>query len=311
MSVADLDPHYRRYAQPLRARPAGARAAIGMGVGATLILLAALTLSPRGAAVTETKVVANVERPRAAVSAAGKISAKISVEAIEASALMAKPFGAFDIAAPQFDGEKKTIAVRDGENGSGRIDTIAIGQFAMGAPFIRVDIHQDIVAKEKTSDFFLDMTRHAAQAGLNVAKIGQPSALITKFGPFETAEIRLSQPASEGVAASERSCYATRFIDGKLALEIAGLACGEASRPLDRVALGCLLDGVDYTVSADNPALKDFFAQAASTSSIGCANMSRDDLTATIPTQKNAKRPGSGARRAHAKTSRQVLQPAN
>jgi hypothetical protein len=310
MSVADLDPHYRRYAQPLRARPAGARAAIGMGVGATLILLAALTLSPRGAAVTETKVVANVERPRAAV-AAGKISSKISVEAIEASALMAKPFGAFDIAAPQFDGEKKTIAARDGENGSGRIDTLAIGQFAMGAPFIRVDIHQDISAKEKASDFYLDVARHAAEAGLNVTNIAEPSALITKFGPFETAEIRLSQPASEGVAASQRSCLATRFIDGKLALEIAGLACGEAARPIDRVALGCLLDGVNYTVSADNPALKDFFAQAASTRSVGCANMSRDDLTATIPTQKNAKRPGSGARRAHSKTSRQVLQPAN
>ena len=186
MSVAELDPNYRRYAQPLRARPAGVRAAIGMGVGATLILFAALVFLPRGPGTAEPKVAANVEQPRVTVAPSRKISTKVSVEAIEASALMAKPFSAFDIAAPEFDREKKTIAVRDSENGSGRIDTIAVGQFAMGAPFMRVDIHQDIVDKEKTSDFFLDMTRHAAQAGLNVAKIGQPSALITKFGAFET-----------------------------------------------------------------------------------------------------------------------------
>ena len=308
MSVAELDPNYRRYAQPLRARPAGVRAAIGMGVGPTIILFAALVLLPRGPGTAEPKVAANVEQPRVTVAPSRKISTKVSVEAIEASALMAKPFSAFDIAAPEFDREKKTIAVRDSENGSGRIDTIAVGQFAMGAPFMRVDIHQDIVDKEKTSDFFLDMTRHAAQAGLNVAKIGQPSALITKFGAFETAEIRLSQTASEGVAASERSCIAARFIDGKLALEIAGLACGESAKPIDRVALGCLLDRINYTASPDNPALNDFFAQAASTRAIGCGDISRDDLTATIPAQKNAARPAQGARRAHARTSRQGAQ---
>jgi hypothetical protein len=282
-----------------------------MGVSATLILLAALVLFPRGSDKAEPpKVVTNVEPRRAiAVAPSGKISTKVSVDAIEASALMAKPFSAFDVAAREFDREKKTIAVRDGENGSGRIDTIAIGQFAMGAPFMRIDIHQDIIEKEKTSDFFLDMARHAVDTGLNVAKIGQPSALITRFGSFETADIRLSQPASEGVAASERNCLATRFIDGKLALEIAGLACGEAMRPIDRVALGCLLDRINYTASPDKPALNDFFAQAASMRAIGCGNISRDDLTATIPTQKNAARPAQGARRAHAKPTRQSAQP--
>lgn len=304
MSVAQSQPNYRRYAQPLRARPTGVRAAIGMGVSSTLILLAALVLFPRGSDKVEPKVAANVEPPRAvAVAPSGKITAKVSVDAVEASALMARPFSAFDVAARDFEREKKTIAVRDGEGGSGRIDTIAVGQFAVGAPFMRIDIHQDIVDKEKASDFFLDMARHAVDAGLNVAKIGQPSALITKFGSFETADIRLSQPSSQGVA-SERSCLATRFIDEKLALEIAGLACGETAKPIDRVALGCLLDRITYTASPDKPALNDFFAKAASASSIDCANISRDDLTATIPAQKNAARSAQGARRVHAKTSR-------
>lgn len=306
MSVAQSEQNYRRYAQPLRARPTGVRAAIGMGVSSTLILLAALVLFSRGSDNVEPKVAANVETPRAiALAPSGKITTKVSVDAVEASALMARPFSAFDVAAREFEREKKTIAVRDGENGSGRIDTIAVGQFAVGAPFMRIDIHQDIVDKEKASDFFLDMARHAVDAGLNVAKIGQPSALITKFGSFETADIRLWQPSSQGVAASERSCLATRFIDEKLALEIAGLACGETASPIDRVALGCLLDRITYTASPDKPALNDFFSKAASASSIDCANISRDDLTATIPAQKNAARSAQGARRAHAKTSRQ------
>lgn len=307
MTVAEFNPNERQYARPLRARPAGARAAIGMGLGATFILLAALVLLPREPRSVEPKSVTHVEPPRAAPARASKLSSKISVEAVEASALMAKPFSAFDIAAPEFAGERKTIAARDGENGSGRVDAITFGRFAMGAPFMRFDVHQDIADKEKTSDFFLDMTRHAAQAGLNVAKIGQPSALNTRFGSFETADIRLSRPASEGVAASERSCLATRLIDGRLSLEIAGLACGDATRPIDRVALGCLLDGIS-TSSPDSYALKELIAQAAPGRSIACANISREDLTATIPTQKNGARPTQGPRRAHVKAARQGAQ---
>ncbi|MGD9541575.1 hypothetical protein [Methylocystis sp.] len=302
MSVAEFDPNDRHYARPLRARPAGARAAIGMGGGATLILLAALIIFPREPKIAEPKGAAK-PAPRAAIAPPRKISTKISIEAVEASALMAKPFSVFDISAPEFRREKKTIAARDGENGSGRIDTISLGQFAMGAPFMRVDIHQEIAEKEKTADFFLDMTRHAAQAGLNVEKISQPGELIAKFGAFETAEIRLSQPASDGVGASERNCLATRFIDKKLAIEIAGLACGQAAKPIDRVALGCLLDRIDYTASPDRPELNAFFTQAAASRSAVCDNISRDDLTATIPGRKNA------ARRSHAKTTRQPAQP--
>jgi hypothetical protein len=298
MSVAEFDPSDRHYARPLRARPAGARAAIGMGVSATLILLAALIFLPREPRTAEPKSAPKIAPPRV-THAPGKITAKISVDAIEASALMAKPFSTFDIAAPQFAREKKTIAARDGEKGVGRIDTISIGQFAAGAPFMRVDIHQDITDGEKTSDFFLDMTRHAAQEGLNVAKIGRPSPLLVRLGSFETAEIRLSQPASEGVGASERSCLATRYVNGTLALEIAGLACGPAGRPIDRVALGCLLDRINYTASPDMPGLNDFFAQAAASRSIGCDNFSRDDLTATIPAKKKA------AHRAHSRTTQE------
>lgn len=299
----DYPPHG---AGPLRARPAGVRAALGMGVSATFILLSALLSgAPRDVGVAETQA-ASPAATRSALARPGKFSTKIAVENIvEASAFVAKPFSAFDIAAPEFEREKKTIAVRGGADGSGRIDSLTMGQFAAGAPFMRVDIHQDITEKETNADFFLDMARHAREVGLNVAKIGQPSALVTRFGAFETADIRLAQPAAEGVAASERSCLATRFIDGEQALEIAGLACGEAANPIDRVALGCIMERLNYTVSPDNAALNEFFAKAEAARGKGCVNVSRDDVTATIPAQKRGARPADGAQRAHAKPLRQ------
>jgi len=71
------------------------------------------------------------------------------------------------------------------------------------------------------------------------------------------------------------------------------------------VALGCLLDRIAYAASPDKPELVDFFARAAASRPIGCDNISRDDLTASIPTpQKNA------APRGHGKTTRQLAQPA-
>lgn len=307
MSAVDFDPNYGRpsSSQPLRARPLGVRAALGMGVSATFILLMALLFSaPHEARVAETREEPQVATPaRAATPPAGKFATKIAIDNIvDASALVVKPFSAFDVAAPEFAREKKTIAVREGAEGLGRIDSLAMGRFAMGGPFMRVDVHQDIADTEAASDFFLDMTRHAAQAGLDVAKIGQPAALLTRFGAFETADIRLVQPAADGVAASERACLATRLIDGAVGLEIAGLACGEARNPIDRVALGCILDKLAYAPGPNNAPLNDFFKKAEASRGKDCADISREDMTATIPAQKRAAQPASGAHRARAKT---------
>lgn len=310
MSAADLNPNYGRSSSPraLRARRLGVRAALGMGVTATMTLLMALLFgAPREARVAETRMEPQAATPqRAATPSASKFATKIAIDNIVgASALVARPFSAFDIASPEFAHEKKTIAVREGAEGLGRIDSLTMGRFAMGGPFMRVDVHQDIAETEAASDFFLDMTRHAAQAGLDVAKIGQPAALLTRFGAFETADIRLVQPAADGVAASERACLAARLIDAAAGLEIAGLACGEARKPIDRVALGCILDKLAYAPGADNVLLNDFLKKAEAGRGKDCVNVSREDVTATIPAQKRAGQPASGAHRARAGISAQ------
>lgn len=304
MVATPFEPQYGpdSYSGPLKSRPVGARAAFSMGVAASLILAAAAianrnsglaALPPQATASVSALIAATEPKP-----AAAKISAKI--EAAPAPALPAQvkglPFSAFDLNAPEFEREKKTIAVRDGDEGVGRVDSLTLGQFAMGVPFLRLDIHQDISEKEAAADFFLDMTRHAAQLGLNVAKIAQPAALSTRFGEFQTADMRLAQPAGEGVAASERACVATRLIQEKPSLEIAAIACGAASQPIDRLALGCILDRLDFKAAGAKTELGDFFAASEADRGKAC-NYSREDVTASIPHHGSAR--GKSRAKAH------------
>lgn len=295
---------------PLRARPHGVRAALGMGGAASVILLATMAfVTPRHDAEHEASPqhaeAAATPRPQEVAAAPAKISTKADMPAPTpvTPVSAALPFSAFDLAATEFAQEKKTIGVRDGDDGAGRVDTITIGQFEAGATFMRVDVHQDATEKEADADFFLDMTRHATRLGLNVAKISAPAALQTRFGAFEAADIRLTQPAAEGVAASERNCVAARLIDPKASLIVASLACGSSSLPIDRASLGCLLDRLDYKADAarsNGEAAGAFFQKAAAPAAAAC-NAAADDVetTASIPHARPHAHASNARRRHH------------
>lgn len=295
----DRDDAFAAYTGPIHARPRGARAALGMGAGACVILAAAALLTRQP---NEPHVAAAAGAP--AAEAPAKIAAKASMGAQAPTAARA---ATFDIAAPEFEREKKVVSVGDARDGETRVDRLTVGQFALGAPFLRVDVHPELDPAATNADFFLDMTRHARAAGLNVAKIGQRATLATRFGAFETADIRLAQPGGEGVEASERACLAARLLDTNVPLEIAGIACGSAARPIDRVAFSCMLDKVEYSPGgSDNKALNDFFLNAEIARGKGCANVSRDDLTASIP-RKAAAKPVAGPAKAAAKKPRAAV----
>ncbi|WP_442754764.1 hypothetical protein ACNHKD_17480 [Methylocystis sp. JAN1] len=297
MSATSFDRDYDRSSMgPLRARPAGVKAALGMGVGASVILAAAALLIRHPAPIP---TVADAGAP-AGVETRAKIAAKAGAE-LE-TALGAKPssVAALDIDAPEFAHEKKIVAVGETRDGAPRVDSLTVGQFALGAPFLRVDVHPDLDPKTTNPDFFLDMKNHAQAAGLNVAKIGQRATLTTRFGAFEAADIRLAQPDGAGVEASERGCLAARLVEPKAPLEIAGIACGAAAKPIDRVAFACLLDKLNYSAGGDNRQLNDFFLNAELARGKGCANVSRDDLTAAIPPARTARaKPAAHAKKGH------------
>lgn len=287
---------------PIYARQTGARAAMAMGAGASLILAAAAILVGR-----PPQLAPNADAgAHAAIEAPAKISDKAGASLD--STLGGKTVASLDIDAPEFAQEKKIVAVGETKDGEPRVDSITVGQFGLGASFLRVDVHPELDAKTTSPDFFLDMTRHARAAGLNVAKIGQRATVTTRFGAFETADIRLSHPGGEGVDAAERACLAGRLVEPKASLEIAGIACGPAARPIDRVAFGCLLDKVSYSAGGDNRTLNDFFLNAELARGKGCPTVSRDDLTASIPPQKTA-RPRIAAKKPHAAPRSAAVHP--
>lgn len=277
MSATPLDQNevISSYAGPLRARPKGERAALGMGIGAS-VLLALAALLTRHAAAPQPMAAAEP----AAVAAPVKTAARADADAPTSAAATAT---ALDLDAPEFAREKKVVARGETNDAGAHVDSLTIGQFAMGGPFLRIDIHPDFEAGAANPDFFMDMTRHARAIGLNASKIGHLATLSTRFGAFEAADIRLAQAEGNGAAASERACLATRLVDPKASVEIAGVACGSAAKPIDRVALACILDKLTYVSSSDNKALNDFFLNAEIARGKGCPNVSRDDLTASIP----------------------------
>jgi hypothetical protein len=235
---------------PLRARPLGSLAASSIGIASILILAGSvLFLRPAELLIDELPTATIPQRPALPAKA-------------EAPAPVA-PKAAFDLDVPEL-AKEKTLSFEPPLQAGGRQEQMTFGAFDAGRFYLRLDILQPTGAKLGNSDFFLGMARHAAQAGLSVARIAQPTPLSTRAGAFEAADIRLSQRNGDGGAAgaTERTCLAVRLIDPKLSLEIAGLGCGAAGRPLDRRVMSCLLDHVTYLPGGADDGLRRAFPKA-------------------------------------------------
>ncbi len=295
MSVSGFDQEYvvQPGARPLYARAIGNLAAAMIGVAAMLTLGVALLVVG-----THPTLEAQIESESPGQPAA------LAQTPDAASAV--KQYAAFDLTAPEFAKEKKSFATRQLEGGA-REDNLTLGQFASGEPYMRLDIRQPNGEKRAAPDFFLDLTRHAAQAGLSVAKIGQPAPLATRFGAFEVADIRLSQVSGQG-APTERACLAMRLAGGKQPVEIAAFSCGAPAKPLDRSALGCILDRLDYVPNGENKTLDLFFLTAEQQRGKGCGGAAMSptasksnwlDAHSTMPALKNEAPAPKHTKKAH------------
>jgi hypothetical protein len=259
MSISAFDEIYATYSVTgiLRARPLGALAASMIG-GAAIIILGASSFFVKPRSTELADMSAPFEAPAPAVPKAPEPTAA------QSPAIPPKLFAAFDIAAPDFAKEEKTFSARRRDQG-GRDDIVAIGAFSGRGKFLRLTVQQLVGEKLGNSDFFLDMNRHASQAGLSVVRIGPPNPLPSRFGAFEAADIRLIPNAAEpqpATGASERSCLAVRLINSSLSLEIAGIACGAGAKPMDRGAMSCILNRLDYLAPGENKGLDEFFVKA-------------------------------------------------
>jgi hypothetical protein len=292
MTMSAFNENYDDYpsSRILHARRYGSIAATMIGASAIVILgLASIFASPKGsgqpAAPEFVQAQARVEPPPA--------SEKFT---LRPSTTTGGAKGApFDLTLPELAKLKKDFSTAARERG-GRDDILTIGEFAARAPYVRLVVER-AEGEKLNSDFFLDMSRLAAQAGLAVLRVAPPSPLASRFGAVDAAEIRLTQGPLEAAsgASDERSCLAFRLVNQKISMETAGLACGSAAAPIDRRSLSCILDRIDFASGSGDKAVDQFFGGPAVDPAQACV-ASKTAPAAEGPT-KSAKVKRSTSRR--------------
>ncbi len=235
-----LDPRQ----EPIEARPFGVRASLGLGVSAVAVLLGFWAFSGRPSESGPSPA------PQARSSAA------------------AEPAVQFDLRAPEFSGLPRALASSD--EGAVRIDSLTIGQFGQGGAFARFDLRQASGDARANPEFTLDLAHEVEQAGLKIAKSGQPSPFASRFGAFEAAEARVSGKTAAG-ASLERDCQTLRLAGAKLGVEIAGVVCAGPGQTFDRRMLGCLVDELSFRSNGGAPTVDKFFQLAEPLRGQACA----------------------------------------
>ena len=124
----------------MQARSARARRASAprSAWGSAPVLFWRLRALPSRPAAPTANVVA--EAPAAAPSPA-KIAAKASMSDQGSPDARA---ATLDMDAPGFEREKKVASLGEAQENGERVDSLTVGQFAMGAPYLRVDIHPEL-----------------------------------------------------------------------------------------------------------------------------------------------------------------------
>ena len=169
----------------------------------------------------------------------------------------------FGLDAAGFGGTPRLYEARRHVTGGGRQDFLTYGQGFAEAAYLRLSLYRVGSEPVPRVDFFVDLTRTAALAGLSVIRSGLPSPQATRFGDFEVAELGVT----DGTA--ERTCLGLRFISDPAGLRMAGLAC-PTGPVLDRNALTCLLDRLTLTRGGEDAALDALFAASDSGRAAAC-----------------------------------------
>jgi hypothetical protein len=165
----------------------------------------------------------------------------------------------FKLEAPEFAKQPKTYEVRRHRMGGGRQDILVQGSLNGSSPYLRLMVYR--IGDEAAPDaaFFVDLARRAAEIGRGITYAAQPTALQTRFGVFEVAELNLTRGETGDVA-----CLGFRFADAALKLRIAGFTCGAevklAAASPAKLWLTCLLDRIDLASAAQDKNLIAFFA---------------------------------------------------
>lgn len=171
---------------------------------------------------------------------------------------VASPAVLFGFDMPELELPTMAVEARTYRDG-GREDILSIGTIA--DPFhLRVII--DRSQKQRSTSFYIDLVRNAANAGLSVKRTAQSSEYPNKFGAFEVAETTL-------VKSNDAHCLAFRGtgLNGKIALH--GWLCGE-ERFVKNDMLACFIDRLTTTPALREPGIEEALRSLNKTRTAAC-----------------------------------------
>lgn len=171
---------------------------------------------------------------------------------------ISRPREIIALEAPEPPEGKKVYAAWRHQAGGGRKDVLELSGTAGNPPRLRLVLYRRGTESSPEQPFYVDLVRQAAESGWAVTRAAQPSAMATRFGAFEAAELGFFRPGSPG-----RECLGFRFLNAAPELRMTGFACGgpasKAPAP-SKPELACLVDRVELAPTADDADLVWFFA---------------------------------------------------
>ncbi len=169
---------------------------------------------------------------------------------------IARPIAMFGLDSAELERQEPAYEARRSRDGTRREDLLAFGAFGESKPHLLLRVVADADVASLSQPFVVALVRAAAGRGMSVQRSGMPSAIETKFGPVDTADVTLSDPAAS------RACIGFRQRLGEAQLTMSGWWCGALSRPADRQQLVCLLDRLDLLSAGEDRSLHAAFARA-------------------------------------------------
>ncbi len=189
----------------------------------------------------------------------------------------------FDLAAGRYPQPVRHEVLRLAD-GLTRMDVFTFGGLQEG-PFARLVLERVTHASPAENGLFVSVARAAATEGHAVERAAVPTMRESRFGPMETAAVRL--------VSERRSVTCTVFrgtaVEGPL--RWSGWACGEVDTAS---AARCLVDAARFSNEIHEPAMARVFDESEDRIAPACrvAPPPEPELTASIrPAAKKARKP--------------------